>query len=57
MKDWISRAGMTSGVRFARGASCLSLSLMHLAAANYSRRTKAMTSLVSRSMPNSKQCC
>ena len=54
MKDWISQAGMMSGVRFASGASCSSLSL---AAANYSTRTKAMASLVSMCMPTSNQCC
>ena len=57
MKDWISQAGMTSGVKFASGASCLRLSLTHLAAANYSRRMKAMALLASRCMPNNKRCC
>ena len=57
MKDWISQAGMTSGVIFVSGASCLRLSLTHLAATNYSRRMKAIALLVSRCMLNSKQCC
>ena len=52
MKEWISQAGMTSTVIFASGASCLRLSLMNLAAANYSRQMKAMALLVSRCMPN-----
>ena len=52
MKDWIRQAGMTSRVRFACGASCLSLPLTYLAAANYSRCMKAMALLVSRCMPN-----
>ena len=56
MKDWISYSGMTSRVIFASGASYLRLSLTHLAAANYSRRVKAMALLVSRCMPNNKQC-
>ena len=34
MKDWISQAGMMSGVGFASGASCSNLSLTYLAAAN-----------------------
>ena len=55
MKDWIGQAGMTSRVIFASGTSCLRLSLTHLAAANYSRRIKAMALLVSRCMPNNKQ--
>ena len=55
MKDWIGQAGMTSRVIFANSASCLRLSLTHLAAANYSRRIKAMALLVSRWMPNNKQ--
>ena len=56
MKDWISQAEMTSRVIFASGARCLRLSLMQLAAANYSRRIKAMALLVSRCIPNNKQC-
>ena len=54
MKDWIGQAGMTSRVIFASGASCLRLSLTHLAASNYSRHMKAMALLVSRCMPNNK---
>ena len=56
MKDWISHAGMTSRVIFASGANYLRLSLTHLAAANYSRRVKAMALFVSWCMPNNKQC-
>ena len=56
MEDWISQAGMTSRIIFASSVSCLRMLLTHLAAANYSRRIKAMALLVSRCMPNNKQC-